>query len=1049
MGSCTSIAVVCWIHLGSILSYDIPEPLSLGVDGCVQDGANFSEIALASYASLMGKWSNFYHTLTEIELDSLSAAVGQAGGFAVMCGFLIRDILRQDHYFGMSKSNGAQDNSSYVPAWIELRNWNFSRSEDLLTHLPYVHDPASIECFSSISYDRSTFENQSYTARNIFDASTELASSIQIIMNRFGSYLDHPCLGDILYLILGDYLKNGEQVKGNEWTTGLIHLISSTPHLKYGLANLYFCIMNNHQIRTGLEELLTPLNLHLLSPYNSPRLEQLCHIHAVWRDHGAPDSVMEILLNKLNLTSKQLEQCYYLPNMTIDVKRLTPDQILRIHIGLSMIKHYEEKETKRTFEETLVEKHLTELLGQFLYDMSEKKLIQFRNPDQDDPRNGQWQYDCVMSLIKIFEKPLLTRYRRAWFDLGWWIGNSKTTRKPSQKMYSMFPGDHQILETIQTSTEFEDLAETNLETEEAAPPRDTWPRSDYSVTPQDDTLLIPFSGPEHQKVSTEVVSTEALSSTTYTKLQNYNSPKKRNYNNLSETEQLNYHIGAKIPKLQEESIAANTFGSTEFKRINQDILTAGESREMFKMAVTSVDQKTFAEPSITTSRAGSTETTPEESYSETTTDSEQNQLATGASVNVLSSPVVTLSSTTTQPMLESMNFSPVVQENLTGTPEEAVSQFTAITQSTQVRETSPIITQNGPVTETLHFDNELHFAKIREMVNATMSELMSVSQPTPGEWIVPPSTQKENVSEEMVEEAVAISTNSADLEKKMLLANQSTVGKTTVSNLFKSLKIDAMNSDTERINITQTPFDSHTVSKELEVKIGTEEATDERSTSYLKTAKQEILPNAEMESMLKTNTQKSKAITFTTTMMPSIPISKSTQTNLPSQVRAQTESTTLESPSTIPFVRNNLGNWTQFGVKVSSETKVSYSVNVSHSDPGKSQNQLSDDIESTEEKTLHPASTDPTIWFNSPTDSMQDKFHENKSTDTTKILPSASSNNSKQESKHVFQKKISETATAQQIYITSSNGSEETFYQNEPNDNLQQKQKIWQAGVGA
>ena len=114
------------------------------------------------------------------------------GGFAVLCGFLVRDILRQNHNSEMSKfnANGTQDKSYYVPAWIELRNWNVSQGEDSLTHLPNVYDPASTECFPSIYYDRSVFENQgNFTAGNTVDASAKLNSSIQLIMNSFGSYL--------------------------------------------------------------------------------------------------------------------------------------------------------------------------------------------------------------------------------------------------------------------------------------------------------------------------------------------------------------------------------------------------------------------------------------------------------------------------------------------------------------------------------------------------------------------------------------------------------------------------------------------------------------------------------------------------------------------------------------------------------------------------------------------------------------------------------------------------------------------------------------------
>ena len=851
-------------------------------------------------------------------------------------------------------ANGTQDKSYYVPAWIELRNWNVSQGEDSLTHLPNVYDPASTECFPSIYYDRSVFENQgNFTAGNTADASAQLTSSIQLIMNSFGSYLGHPCLGDILRVILEDFRKNGEQIKGNEWTADLLHLISSMPHLKYGLRNLYFCIVNNHQIRTGLEELLTPLNRHLLNPNDSSRLQQLCHIHSVWRNHGTPNSVMEILLSKLSLTSNQLEQCYYLPNMTINVEHLTPDKLLRIQIALSMIKGYEEKEAKLTFQETLIEKHLTELLAQFLHDLSEKKLIQFRNPNQDDPRKGQWQYDCMMSLIKIFEKPLLTRYRRAWWDFLWPMGDSKTTRKPPQKIYSLFSGDQQILKNIQTSTDFENLVETNTITSLNAKPS--------SVEPS---------------VTLTNISRQILRKTT---LDEPNSIITAD----SEQNQLTNKAGVGTKTTSEEL-------HSSIDVISSQVVT-----------LMGIDSEI-----ITSEATGSTVSV--------------NQLSTSQTFSVIEP------STTTQPILESMSFSTVDQEYLTGTPEEVLqpSQFASISRSTEARETSPMITQNGSATETPHFDDELLFAKIGKMATATMSELVSLPQPRPSEW-----TRRENVSEEISEKTVAISTTSAYSEKDMLVStNQSTVGTTTVSNLLKSLKIEATNSQTERINLSGTPSDSNTVSEEPEDKIGTEQA-EERSTSSLKTAKQEILANTEKGSMPKTTTQKStiqKELALTTTAMSNTTVSQSTKTNLQNQVTTQTESTTFESPSTISFVKDNLRNWTRFAVNVSAETTAPYSATASGFEPGKRENQLPDDTESTEGKTLYPASTEATLWLYSSTNSRQDKLEKNETTDTTKILPSVASKNSKNESKHLFEKKSLGTTTTEQIDITSFNVSQET-----------------------
>ena len=516
----------------------------------------------------------------------------------------------------------------------------------------------------------------------------------------------------------------------------------------------------------------------------------------------------------------------------------------------------------------------------------------------------------------------------------------------------MFSGDQQILKNIQTSTDFDNLVETNIITYLNTKPS--------SVEPS---------------VTLTNISRQILRKTT---LDEPNS----------------------IPTADSEQNQLTTKAGVGTKTTSEELHSSIDVISSQEVTLMGIDSEI-----ITSEATGSTVSV--------------NQLSTSQTFSVIEP------STTTQPILESMSFSTVDQEYLTGTPEEAVlqpSQFAALSRLTETRETSPMITQNGSVTETPHFDDELLFAKIGEMATATMSKLVSVPQPRPGEW-----TRRENVPEEISEKAVAISTTSADSEKDMLVsANQSTVGTTTVSNLLKSLKIEATNSQTKRINLTGTPSDSNTVSEKPEDKIKTVKA-EEGSTPSLKIAKQEILANTEKGSMPKTTTQKStiqKELALTTTAMSNTTVSQSTKSNLQNQVTSQTESTTFESPSTISFVKDNLRKWTQFAVNVSAETTAPYSATVPGFEPGKRENQLPDDTESTEGKTLYPASTEATLWLYSSTDSRQDKLEENESTDKTKILPSVQ--NSKNESKHLFEKKSLGTTTTQQIHITSFNVSQET-----------------------
>ena len=285
MGSCASIAVVCWIHLGSILSDNKTDSLPLTVDACIPSSANFSEIALASYNGIIESketLDDFLDTMSEIDLDSLSTAVGHAGGFAVVCGFLVRDILGRDHHFGMSNADNQTENS-YVPAWVELRNWETSHhlpgngeDDQTLRHfyenyplvgLQEVENNALSECLPKVSYNKSVFLHQgNRISPSKLDSSAELASSLQRILNKFGTYVNHPCLGDVFYVILDDYSTESERVKGDEWTARLLRAISSTPPLQHGLRNAYFCIAKNYEIQRGLEELLVPLNPKFTRP---------------------------------------------------------------------------------------------------------------------------------------------------------------------------------------------------------------------------------------------------------------------------------------------------------------------------------------------------------------------------------------------------------------------------------------------------------------------------------------------------------------------------------------------------------------------------------------------------------------------------------------------------------------------------------------------------------------------------------------------------------------------------------------------------------------
>ena len=461
-----SISAIGWLHAGAFLSDNVDEPLTLAVDGCVPGDTNFTQAAIASFDTIMENdaWDKLYRLLGGLNFEPLAATFGQAGGFAVICSYLVRDILGLQHDFGsyrvdFGETRGLND-SDFSPVWIEvnqfersgpipLANLNNLRRlivENNLINLVnnQVDSPSDI-CSPTVLSQKSA-------------GSAEVASVIQQVANTLGDYLGYPCLGNIIYAIFDDndgYDWNEENdFIGSQWVNTVLSTVSTNPHLKYGLRSLYLCVVNNPRIQIQLEEILTPL-LSVKSDQNvSPLHKEICHIHTTLKNHGKPSNVMDILLKKFNLNVKHLEHCDLVPYVTFDINDLTLDEFLRIRVGLSLLKFYEEKDAKMTFDEHLVMEHLTSLQTDFLQGLSESRLVQYRNAIHVSPMEDQWKFDCLLSLVKIFEKPLQKKTKRSlWKKLLWWRGETTTkATKAPEKEFLLKPKDHEhlILETVET-----------------------------------------------------------------------------------------------------------------------------------------------------------------------------------------------------------------------------------------------------------------------------------------------------------------------------------------------------------------------------------------------------------------------------------------------------------------------------------------------------------------------------------------------------------------------------------------------------------------------
>ena len=563
MGWFVSVVVVCWLQAGALVSDNITEPLSLAVDGCVPDDNNFTQIASVSVDSIMESedtWQKLYQMLTEIDLNPLAGAFGHAGGFAVICGYFVREILGIEHDFGAyrfnAEKNVKQNDSDFLPVWVKLNKWEGTdegsgNSRPLTNRLKFLRqqnsqnlfkdlisnsiDTTTVECYPNILYLRSAFEKErEHDVQDEFDGTAELATLIQQVANAFGDYLGYPCLGNILYTIFEDsdndvHYWNEESITAMGWTGKVLNTISTTPQLKYGLRNIYLCVVNNYHVRNGLEKLLLPL---MPAPVLniSPRVKEVCHIHRVWEKHDRPETVIDLLLVKLRLRKTRLEQCFLLPNITANLNVLTPDALLRIRMALVTIRYYDEKEIKETFSVHVVMQHLSILQVGFLQSISESDLVQFRNTNPKSPLVKQWQYDCLRALIGIFSKPLKKRYKRWWFwgndspteptkapERGWWFWGNDSPVKPTKvpkKHYSLSSPnyEHKNLETLETFRTEENVSETyngsgdsqQFEYNQSVHPAYVQPKyadSIYTDIQQDDSAEPDASGYGHQNPS--------------------------------------------------------------------------------------------------------------------------------------------------------------------------------------------------------------------------------------------------------------------------------------------------------------------------------------------------------------------------------------------------------------------------------------------------------------------------------------------------------------------------------------------------------------------
>ena len=444
------------MHIGALVLDSQAEPLSLGVDNCVSSAINFTETALHSYDTVINNGSQ-YETLTwllsQLHLGPLAGALGHAGGFSVICAYFVQQILGTGESDALApridltndiKMGKSTDVSE---TWIEVNRWENependlqpdfhfkgTRSDDLqlATNLIVTHLHATMaECSPNVLSRELMSGEQEFSLSQHLDETLQLSGLLQQVANAFGNDLGHPCLGDVIYTLLDDsaddflsWNKARNPDKETEWRQAVLDTIAATPELKYGLRTVFLCVLSNVKARKFLTESLLPIR-YGTDIQRSSKMTELCHVYDVYLNYNSPHDVITPLLAKLGINIQHLERCAFHPRMSTNLDKLSAEELLRVQIVLATIRFHEEKERKKTFIEQDVLNHLSEAQLDFVQTLSEPEILALRE-STGSSHDRQWQYDCVLSLVEIFSRPVRVRQRR-WGMLSWFTSDNST-----------------------------------------------------------------------------------------------------------------------------------------------------------------------------------------------------------------------------------------------------------------------------------------------------------------------------------------------------------------------------------------------------------------------------------------------------------------------------------------------------------------------------------------------------------------------------------------------------------------------------------------------
>ncbi len=440
-----STILICWLHVGSLVTKNRTEPLPLSVDGCVADPANLTWSAITSYNAIMetqGSWDNLKELLGQLQLGPIAGAFGQAGGLSFMCGYLVSQIMGtqyQNEYPRVSSTKFSEPNGSYVPrSWLppDKDTGHFSqvlfaqtnRSNDLKIATDLIIQHAMSDCFPTVLSQ--TLVNGLSAASD--DEALQLSGVIQQVANGYGAHVGHPCLGDIVHTLLSDpearyfYWTREHFGTQKEWRETLHDTISNTPELHFALRNIFLCVLSNQGVREWLYRTLNPLYISPGPQVRTPALiSDLCHVYNNWQKLGEDASVLEEVLVQLDLTRAHLEACSKDMDSAVDLQKLSPDELAKVRAALKMIKFHQERKSRITFNEDAVLEHLSRAQTDLLSNTRSYELELYA-----EGFKANKQYALLNFMIAMFSRPASTRQKRLDWPWNWISSNGDSTPAP-------------------------------------------------------------------------------------------------------------------------------------------------------------------------------------------------------------------------------------------------------------------------------------------------------------------------------------------------------------------------------------------------------------------------------------------------------------------------------------------------------------------------------------------------------------------------------------------------------------------------------------------